>query len=195
MARQPRSTEGEDLPPDEELPDRGHGDQAAIPDELAVFGACDPSIQEKLLGEGLHLLRHMNIDDSVILGSEPPPQTDAPINPRDIEALLRWLEEAAPAATPDLLEGSPLERLWILLDMSVASSGLARQRATHALRTSMQDLRGRGGMSTDQLEELSRVLQTNEDRSVALLCDTLRLATERALEHDDEDPQRGQDPR
>lgn len=180
MTRQPGKGDGPDGAPVQRRPDGEVVEQASgVP--VSVFRACDRIVEAKLIGDGLHLLRHMNIDDSFLVNAPPPEVADNSVDPGHVRDMLSWLEQDQPEGHPDLLEDLPLERLWILLDISVIGSGLARQRATFELRTTMQDLRACDGMDTAQLEELSQMLTCDEFRALPMLCQTLRLATERAL--------------
>ena len=83
---------------------------------------------------------------------------------------------------PDLLEHLAVEQLWILLDIAVIGTGLARQRATTQLREAMRDLHRRDGLETPHLQELASMLGTIPSGEMSLLFQTLQLATHRALE-------------
>jgi hypothetical protein len=148
---------------------------------LALFGACDPMVEAKLLEDAMQLLRQMTVDTELMPTSPPPDVAANAVEPADIEALVRGLAGVAAEPEPDLLEGAAVERLWVLLDIAVAGTGVARQRATAQLREAMLDLRG-GGVETPHLHELARLLECEGADDMSLLLRTLQLATRRALD-------------
>ena len=149
---------------------------------LAMFAACDPMIEAKLIEDAMQLLTQMTVDAALLPTSPPPDVAANVIEPADVEALLRDVTQDVDDSLPDLLGGSAVERLWVLLDIAVVGNGLARQRATAQLREAMQDLRRCEGLETPHLKELASMLGSVDSDDMSLLFQTLQLATRSAFE-------------
>lgn len=153
---------------------------------LAIFAACDPMIEAKLIEDAMQLLTKMNVDAALVPTSPPPDVAANAIRPEDVDALLSSVTEVHDEAEPDLLEDLAVERLWVLLDIAVVGSGVARQRATAQLRQAMLDLRQCEGLETPHIEELAAMLGEVGADDMSLLFKTLQLATRRALEQQEQ---------
>lgn len=104
----------------------------------------------------------------------------------DADDLLQLVQEV-PAieaeVAPALFDGVPLEQFWIHADLTVHGHGLARQRATAALRRIMSDFDAVPELDAAGLERLVAALDAAEARGggqLPLLFKTLRWAANRA---------------
>lgn len=149
-----------------------------------VFDACDPTVEQALAQAAMKVFRrHMMGDEHVmpeVLPQGEMREENVPV--AEIRECVAEFTELATAPAPRLESDLTPERMWILLDMSRNSAGLARQRATSELRELLGNPNLAEQLGAQVLANLVRLLEEARSKpGVPIVFQALHLTAERAL--------------
>ena len=149
-----------------------------------VFDACDPLVERALADAAMKVFRrHMMGDEHAVPEILPQGESrEEKVPVEEVRAAAAELCAIPDAAPPDLHANLGPERMWILLDMSKHSFGLARQRATAELREMLGRVDIVENVGAAVLDTLVRVLdQARSQPGAPLVLQALHGSAERAL--------------
>jgi len=156
-----------------------------------VFDACDPMVEQALAQAAMKVFRrHMMGDEHVMPEVLPQGEVrEEHVPVEEIRACVAEFTELATVASPTLASDLTPERMWILLDMSRNSAGLARQRATAELRELLGNPNLAAQIGTQVLAALVHLLEEARTKpGVPIVFQALHLTAERALRSATEKP-------
>lgn len=156
-----------------------------------VFDACDPLVERALAEAAMKVFRrHMMGDEHVMPEVLPQGEVrEEKIAVDEIRATATELCAFPKVQAPDLHSHLGPERMWILLDMSKNSAGLARQRATAELREMLGSADVAETLGTTVLTALAALLdEARSQPGAPVVLQALHGSVERALRTTSERP-------